>query len=439
MVHFFGTENYGWVHHGRVYPFIKEDKYIYGKSQKGINAKFRTAVEDAKNALSLHEDGDISQNNRTSNKFIRIKNNKYLTTRPPLVLADSCNCTLESPCISDAKCINRMLKTECSKENCPVADKCGNMRLQKSEEVATSAFWTENRGWGLKSLESVGTDQFVIEYKGEMISYPMCLDRIKSAQEKCMTNFYMLTIDKFFIVDACIRGNSARFMNHSCDPNCRTEKRIINGETRIGLFANRDISLGEELTFDYQLDCLGNDRLACKCRANNCSGYIGLRPPPTLQTTDNPIGVNKGSKRKGGPKSSSGRRKKRMRTVNKTHLVLHDDDCFVCQDGGLLIMCDFCQKAYHLECVERSELPRGQWKCPWHFCNVCGGTCAIQCLICPNSYCSNHVPPDTTIMKEQFYCKDHSIVDISNYFLLHPILETDCDTKPVLTISNPVS
>ena len=428
-MHFFGTENYGWVHHGRVYPFIKEDKYTNGKSLKGINAKFRIAVEDAKTALSLHEDGDISRHNHTSNKFIHIKNNKYLTTRPPIVLADACNCNLESPCVSDSKCINRMLKTECSKENCPVSDICGNMRLQKSQEISTVAFWTESRGWGLRSLENIPNDKFVIEYKGEMISNSMCMDRIKSAHEKGVTNFYMLTIDKVLIVDACFRANNARFMNHSCNPNCRTEKRIINGETRIGLFANRDISLGEELTFDYQLDCLGNDRLACKCRAQNCSGYIGLRLPPNPQQTDS-NGSSKGSKRKGGLKS--GRRRKRVRTIAKTQLVLHDDDCFVCQDGGLLIMCDFCQKSYHLDCVERKELPRGQWKCPWHFCNVCGGACAIQCLICPNSFCTQHIPVDVSSEEKEFYCKEHGKVEISNYFLLH----SQSDVKPFLGKSN---
>ena len=431
-MHFFGTENYGWVHHGRVYPFIKEDRYTNGKNLKGINAKFRVAVEDAKTALSLHEDGDISRHNHTSNKFIHIKNNKYLTSRPPIVLADACNCNLDSPCVSDTKCINRMLKTECSKENCPVSEICGNMRLQKSQEISTVSFWTESRGWGLKSLENIPIDKFVIEYKGEMISNSMCMDRIKSAHEKGVTNFYMLTIDKVLIVDACFRGNNARFMNHSCKPNCRTEKRIINGETRIGLFANRDISLGDELTFDYQLDCLGNDRLACKCRAPNCSGYIGLRLPPNIQQTDS-NGSSKGSKRKGGHKS--GRRKKRLRTITKTQLVLHDDDCFVCQDGGLLIMCDFCQKSYHLDCVERMELPRGQWKCPWHFCNVCGGACTIQCLICPNSYCMQHIPVDVSPEEKEFYCKEHGKVEISNYFLLHP----QSDVKPFLDKSNLIS
>ena len=197
---------------------------------------------------------------------------------------------------------------------------------------------------------------------------------------------------------------------YRCAPyvSCVRCLRIVNGETRIGLFANRAIGSGEELTFDYQLDCLGNERLACKCGAANCSGYIGLRPPPSLPQGESGNGGggggggggSKGSKRKGAPKGSASRRRKRNLT---TQLLQHDDDCFVCQDGGLLIMCDFCPKAYHLECVERTELPHGQWKCPWHFCNVCGGNSNIQCEICPNSYCPNHLDLNFRIESNKFF------------------------------------
>jgi hypothetical protein len=44
----------------------------------------------------------------------------------------------------------------------------------------------------------------------------------------------------------------ARFANHSCDPNCQTQKWNVNGEMRVGIFARRDIASGTEITFDYQ-------------------------------------------------------------------------------------------------------------------------------------------------------------------------------------------
>lgn len=61
-------------------------------------------------------------------------------------------------------------------------------------------------------------------------------------------NFY----DKL-IIDG-YRGNIARFVNHSCDPNCRMEKWTVNGEQRMALFANRFIMTGEELTWHYNFE-----------------------------------------------------------------------------------------------------------------------------------------------------------------------------------------
>ena len=99
--------------------------------------------------------------------------------------------------------------------------------------------------------------QFVIEYVGELISDETCRERVRKGINDGVINYYMLTIDKDCIIDAGPMGNLSRFMNHSCDPNCETQKWTVNGEVRVGLFAKRDIKTGEELVFDYQLDCLG--------------------------------------------------------------------------------------------------------------------------------------------------------------------------------------
>lgn len=67
------------------------------------------------------------------------------------------------------------------------------------------------------------------------------------------------------------------FTDHSCAPNCETQKWTVNGDTRIGLFALRDIESGEELTFNYNLASDGETRKVCLCGAPNCSGFIGLK------------------------------------------------------------------------------------------------------------------------------------------------------------------
>lgn len=66
-------------------------------------------------------------------------------------------------------------------------------------------------------------------------------------------------------------------MNHSCQPNCETQKWTVNGDNRVGLFAIQDIPADEELTFNYNLVCVGKGQKECKCNAPNCKGYIGVK------------------------------------------------------------------------------------------------------------------------------------------------------------------
>lgn len=66
-------------------------------------------------------------------------------------------------------------------------------------------------------------------------------------------NYYYVTIDSNRMIDAGPEGNMARFMNHSCTPNCITQNWTVNGDTRVGLFALTDIPPATELTFNYQV------------------------------------------------------------------------------------------------------------------------------------------------------------------------------------------
>lgn len=152
------------------------------------------------------------------------------------------------------------------------------------------------------------------------------------------------------------------------------------GETRVGIFAKEHIPAGTELTFDYQLDCLGNsDRKPCTCGASNCSGFIGLKP----------VAVS-GAKRTMAGKELATPPKKKRRGTKKPPAALHEDLCFKCQDGGSLLMCDYkeCTKAYHLDCLGHSSSPRGKWFCPYHHCDKCGKKSKLFCGQCPNSYCT---------------------------------------------------
>ena len=87
-------------------------------------------------------------------------------------------------------------------------------------------------------------------------------------------NYYYMSMDSQRMLDAGPRGNIARFINHSCDPNAETQKWTVNNDTRVGLFALEDIPANTELTFNYQFESMGEVKKACLCGAKNCSGFI---------------------------------------------------------------------------------------------------------------------------------------------------------------------
>ncbi len=78
---------------------------------------------------------------------------------------------------------------------------------------------------------------------------------------------YIFTFNGQYDIDGKVLRNTARYINHSCDPNCITE---LTRRT-IWIMALRDIHAGEELTFNYRYD---TKKHRCHCGASNCCGYI---------------------------------------------------------------------------------------------------------------------------------------------------------------------
>lgn len=74
-------------------------------------------------------------------------------------------------------------------------------------------------------------------------------------------------------------------MNHSCNPNCATQKWIVNGQVRIGLFAIRPVPAGTELTFDYKFVRFSSEAQKCLCGEPNCKGFIGTQQRKDLFDT----------------------------------------------------------------------------------------------------------------------------------------------------------
>ncbi|XP_068457235.1 uncharacterized protein nsd1b [Clinocottus analis] len=387
-VHFFGSNDYLWTYQARVFPYMDVDAISKEKMGKGVDATYKKALEEAavrfrelqaeKELRQLQED---KKNDRKPPPFKHIKVNRPIG-KVQIFTADlseipRCNCkaTDESPCGMDSECINRMLLYECHPQVCPAGERCLNQAFSKRQYSQVEIFRTLSRGWGLRCVHDIKKGQFVSEYVGEVIDEEECRSRIRHAQETDICNFYMLTLDKDRIIDAGPKGNEARFMNHCCQPNCETQKWTVSGDTRVGLFSLVDVAAGTELTFNYNLECLGNGKTVCKCGAPNCSGFLGVRPK------NNPPSDDKGRKMK------RGKRKKKV-VVTKER----EDECFSCGDGGQMVSCKRpgCPKVYHADCLNLTKRPAGRWECPWHQCDVCNKDAASFCEMCPSSYCNHH-------------------------------------------------
>jgi hypothetical protein len=81
-------------------------------------------------------------------------------------------------------------------------------------------------------------------------------------------------IARHLIIDARLQGNMARYINHSCNPNCELRKREVEGLPRATVVTLRAVAAGKELLMDYDLSTLEPSRFQCLCRAPGCRGTM---------------------------------------------------------------------------------------------------------------------------------------------------------------------
>lgn len=174
---------------------------------------------------------------------------------------------------------------ECN-DFCSCDKDCPNRPKQITAKMVI--FKTSERGWGVKTLDHIPSGRFIVEYTGEF------LDKIESRRRAKQYNGaagqYLFDLDWDvkgkvpFSIDATHKGNIARFINHSCNPNLYTWPAITcNQDTKMHklyYFSQRYIRPGEELTIDYTggRTNLGKDeqseKFTCHCNSSNCRGFI---------------------------------------------------------------------------------------------------------------------------------------------------------------------
>jgi SET domain-containing protein len=139
-------------------------------------------------------------------------------------------------------------------------------------EVRNSAI----HGTGGFATRDIRRGERIIEYRGERITHDEADDRYPDPDDGVAHHTFLFEVDGDVVLDAAVRGNAARWLNHSCDPNC--ESVIEDG--RVWIEAIRPIRKGQELVYDYQFVLEERHTPAlkkqypCRCGSRKCRGTI---------------------------------------------------------------------------------------------------------------------------------------------------------------------
>ena len=137
------------------------------------------------------------------------------------------------------------------------------------------------QGKGAFATRSIRKGTRIVEYLGQRISWRTA-DKRYDDENMSRHHTFLFTVDDKTVIDAAVDGNEARFINHSCEPNCEA----INDRKRIFIEAIKTIPAGTELVYDYQYertkDHTAEDEkfYRCRCGAPKCRGTI-LAPVTT--------------------------------------------------------------------------------------------------------------------------------------------------------------
>ena len=137
-------------------------------------------------------------------------------------------------------------------------------------------------GRGVFAGRTIRKGTCIVEYRGERISMREAERRPDSDPDNPFHTF-LFELNDGQLIDASVRGNAARWINHSCDPNCEP---FEDDDGRVFIEARRTIRKGEELAYDYKLSLAGRITAkirrdyGCLCGAAGCRGtMLGGRSP----------------------------------------------------------------------------------------------------------------------------------------------------------------
>ena len=134
---------------------------------------------------------------------------------------------------------------------------------------------SEIQGTGAFAIRTIRKGTRIIEYLGQRVSWRTA-DKRYDDEKMSRHHTFLFTVDDKTVIDAAVGGNDARFLNHSCDPNCEA----INDRKRIFIEAIKTIPAGTELVYDYQYERTDDHTVEdekfyrCRCGSAKCRGTI---------------------------------------------------------------------------------------------------------------------------------------------------------------------
>ncbi|KAM3207851.1 hypothetical protein ACQJBY_062869 [Aegilops geniculata] len=178
---------------------------------------------------------------------------------------------------------------------------CKNMKLLLRQQQKVVLGRSDVSGWGAFVKNTVGKDDCLGGYTGELISHREAAKRGQRYDRE--NSSFLFNLNTEFVLDAFRMGNKLKFANHSPDPNCYAKVMFVAGDHRVGIFANERINAGKEIFYDYHY--APDEAPAWALKADDTTGAIdrGQSSSGSTKKADAP-----------GPKdpgqSSSGRAKR---------------------------------------------------------------------------------------------------------------------------------
>lgn len=335
----------------------ENNDFVYENSDEDIKIEYKwmdfykETQEQVRNSIPKQVSSTRNKLHKESQKeYVPIKKNIYIERKKEIFNEDDafiCSCVKPNKSLFTSNwyknlsqynkntyfgcgkdCINRLIFWECVENICPWGSLCQNKRFQNNETVEIYPLKTLNKGWGLFAGQFIPKGSFIVQYIGEIyyLDSQYGERKLKEYQSKNCT--YLMSISNTEVIDPTYKGNIARFINHSCDPNCETQKWYVQGEICIGVFSIKDIRENEELTFNYGFDLFKTIFQKCYCGSFNCKGYLGLVQPEQSNIDRND------------------RIEKRIK-CGSCLIILKNNE--------LLDVCILCKKIYHKVCFMRSK------------------------------------------------------------------------------------